>query len=94
MLSGTGLPFNVVRGEFGYNGNRLTLERFLAFGEAIGVTANGWVDVELLLNCCIWSRHKPRLPPPIIRLSTKRCRFQTKIATRARYCLRRSGRSS
>ena len=45
-LSGAGLPFSDVRGEFVFNGSRLTLERFLAFGEAIGVTANGWVDID------------------------------------------------
>ena len=46
MLSGSGLPFSDVRGEFVLSGSRLTLEHFLAFGEAIGVTANGWVDID------------------------------------------------
>ncbi len=46
MLSGSGLPFMILRGDFGYNGNRLTLERALAFGEALGLTANGWIDLD------------------------------------------------
>ncbi len=46
MLSGSGLPFMILRGDFSYNGNRLTLERGLAFGEALGLTANGWIDLD------------------------------------------------
>lgn len=46
MLSGSGLPFMTLRGDFIYSGSRLTLERLLAFGEALGVTANGWVDLD------------------------------------------------
>src|SRR5258707_9326423 len=46
MLAGTGLPFLTLRSDFSYGGNRLTLERVLAFGEALGVTASGWVDVD------------------------------------------------
>jgi uncharacterized protein YhdP len=46
MLSGSGLPFMSLRGDFAYSGNRITLDRLLAFGEALGVTANGWIDVD------------------------------------------------
>ncbi|HEV8678597.1 MAG TPA: AsmA-like C-terminal domain-containing protein [Stellaceae bacterium] len=46
MLSGSGLPFMTLRGDFAYGGGRLTVERMLAFGEALGVTAEGWADVE------------------------------------------------
>ena len=46
MLSGSALPFSTLRGDFIYNGDRLTLVRLLAFGEALGVTANGWVDLD------------------------------------------------
>jgi hypothetical protein len=45
-LSGSGLPFSTLRGDFVYTGNRLTLERLLAFGEALGITANGSVDLD------------------------------------------------
>jgi Protein of unknown function/AsmA-like C-terminal region len=46
MLAGTGLPFATLRGDFSYTGSRLTIERLLGFGEAIGVTADGWVDLD------------------------------------------------
>ena len=46
MLSGSGLPFMILRGDFVYSGSRLTLERLLAWGESLGFTANGWVDLE------------------------------------------------
>ncbi len=46
MLSGSGLPFMTLRGDFIYGGGRVTLERLLAFGEALGVTADGWVDID------------------------------------------------
>ena len=45
-LSGSGLPFTTLRGDIVYNGNRLTLERLLAFGESLGVTANGSIDLD------------------------------------------------
>jgi hypothetical protein len=45
-LSGSGLPFSTLRGDFTYSGSHITLERLLAFGEAVGVTANGWVDLD------------------------------------------------
>jgi hypothetical protein len=46
MLSGSGLPFMTLRGDFTYGGGRITLARLLAYGEALGVTANGWIDVD------------------------------------------------
>lgn len=46
MLSGSGLPFATLRGDFSYSGTRLTLDRMLAFGEALGVTADGWIDLD------------------------------------------------
>jgi hypothetical protein len=46
MLSGSGLPFSTLRGDFQYSGSRVTIEHLLVFGEALGVTANGWVDVD------------------------------------------------
>ena len=45
-LSGDGLPFSTLRGDFSYNGNRVAIKNLLAFGESIGITANGWVDAE------------------------------------------------
>jgi Protein of unknown function/AsmA-like C-terminal region len=46
MLSGSGLPFSTLRGDVAYSGSRLTLDRFLAFGESLGVTAEGWIDLD------------------------------------------------
>ena len=46
MLSGTGLPFATMRGDFTYSGTRLSFERVLAFGEALGLTASGWIDLD------------------------------------------------
>jgi hypothetical protein len=46
MLSGAGLPFSTMRGDFSLSGARLTIDRVLAFGEAIGVTAKGWIDLD------------------------------------------------
>jgi hypothetical protein len=46
MLSGSGLPFGTLRGDFTLNGGRVTLKNLLAFGEALGITASGWVDTE------------------------------------------------
>ena len=46
MLSGDGLPFGTLRGDFTLSGGRVTIKNLLAFGEAIGITANGWVDTE------------------------------------------------
>ena len=46
MLGGTGLPFFTLHSDFSYDGSRLTLTRLLAFGEALGVTANGWLDLD------------------------------------------------
>ena len=46
MLSGAGLPFSALRGDFTLSGSRVAIKNLLAFGEAIGITANGWVDTE------------------------------------------------
>jgi hypothetical protein len=46
-LSGDGLPFSTLRGDFTYNGGRVTIKNLLTFGESLGITANGWVDTEL-----------------------------------------------
>jgi hypothetical protein len=46
LLSGSGLPFSTLRGDFVYNGNLLTIEHLLAYGESLGITADGWVDLD------------------------------------------------
>ena len=43
-LSGSGLPFLDLRGDIVFSPGRLMLERLLAYGESLGVTARGWVD--------------------------------------------------
>lgn len=45
-LTGSGLPFSTLRGDFVYGGGRIAVDNALAFGEAIGVTARGWIDLE------------------------------------------------
>jgi hypothetical protein len=45
MLSGSGIPFSTLRGDVVFADNRLTLERLLAAGESLGITANGWIDI-------------------------------------------------
>jgi len=46
MLSGTGIPFTTLRGDFGYSNDHLLVENLLAYGGAIGVTANGVVRLS------------------------------------------------
>jgi Protein of unknown function/AsmA-like C-terminal region len=45
-LSGTGLPFMILRGDFTYNGSQVLLKQLLAFGEALGITTRGWIDLD------------------------------------------------
>jgi uncharacterized protein YhdP len=45
-LSGDGIPFSTLRGDFIYNGGRIGLERLVAYGGAIGLTANGIFDID------------------------------------------------
>jgi hypothetical protein len=46
MLSGTGIPFTTLRGDFNYSDNHLVIGNLLAYGGAIGVTANGSVRLS------------------------------------------------
>ena len=46
MLSGSGIPFTTLRGDFDYSGNHLVVENILAYGGAIGVTANGLIQLS------------------------------------------------
>jgi hypothetical protein len=46
MLAGDGIPFSTLRGEFAYSGGRLLVEQLLAYGGAIGATANGEIDID------------------------------------------------
>ena len=41
MLAGSGIPFTTLRGDFAYAEDQVVLEDLLAYGGAIGVTANG-----------------------------------------------------
>jgi len=45
MLAGSGIPFSTLRSDFVYSENRLVLENLLAYGGAIGVTANGMLEL-------------------------------------------------
>src|SRR5208282_6209087 len=45
MLAGSGIPFTTLRGDFAYSEDHLVLENLLAYGGAIGVTANGRLEL-------------------------------------------------
>jgi Protein of unknown function/AsmA-like C-terminal region len=45
MLAGSGIPFSTLRGDFAYSEDRLVLENLLAYGGALGVTANGLLEL-------------------------------------------------
>jgi len=45
MLAGSGIPFSTLRGDFAYSEDRLVLENLLASGGALGVTANGLLEL-------------------------------------------------
>ena len=45
MLTGSGIPFSTLRGDFAYGEDHLVLDKLLAYGGAIGVTGNGVVDL-------------------------------------------------
>jgi hypothetical protein len=46
MLSGSGIPFTTLRGDFDYSDNQLVIENLLAYGGALGLTANGLVQLR------------------------------------------------
>jgi hypothetical protein len=45
LLSGSGIPFSTLSGDFAYSEKRLVLDNFLAYGAALGVTANGVLEL-------------------------------------------------
>jgi hypothetical protein len=45
MLSGSGIPFNNLRGDFVYTDDSVVLDHFLASGESLGITVDGSVDL-------------------------------------------------
>jgi hypothetical protein len=45
MLAGSGIPFTTLRGDFTYSEDQVVLEDLLAYGGAIGVTANGRLEL-------------------------------------------------
>jgi hypothetical protein len=45
MLTGSGIPFSTLRGDFAYSEDRLVIENLLAYGGALGVTANGLLEL-------------------------------------------------
>jgi AsmA-like C-terminal region/Protein of unknown function len=44
MLAGSGIPFSTLSGDFVYSEKRLVLQNLLAYGGALGVTANGLLE--------------------------------------------------
>jgi hypothetical protein len=45
MLAGSGIPFSTLIGDFAYSEKRLVLQNLLAYGGALGVTANGVLEL-------------------------------------------------
>ena len=45
-LSGGGVPFGVLRADFTYDGSHVQLDRSVAYGSSIGLTANGYFDID------------------------------------------------
>lgn len=45
-LSGSGLPFFSLRGDIEMSGDRIALNRLLAYGESLGITADGWFEPD------------------------------------------------
>jgi Protein of unknown function/AsmA-like C-terminal region len=45
MLAGSGIPFSTLSGDFAYSEKRLVLQNLLAYGGALGVTANGVLEL-------------------------------------------------
>jgi len=43
-LSGSGIPFTALRADFTYSNGRVGIDRLIAYGGALGITANGWFD--------------------------------------------------
>jgi hypothetical protein len=46
LLAGSGIPFSTLRGDFAYRGDRVVIEDLLAYGGAIGLTANGRLELD------------------------------------------------
>jgi len=46
LLAGSGIPFSTLRGDFAYGGDRVVIEDLLAYGGAIGLTANGRLELD------------------------------------------------
>ncbi|HYM73701.1 MAG TPA: AsmA-like C-terminal domain-containing protein, partial [Stellaceae bacterium] len=44
MMSGSGIPFTNLRGDFTYTQGRIALDRLFAYGGALGITAKGWIS--------------------------------------------------
>lgn len=44
MMSGSGIPFTVLRGDVSFSRGTITLSRMIAYGGAIGVSAVGWLN--------------------------------------------------
>lgn len=45
-MSGGGVPFTVLRADFNYDGSRVGLERAVAYGSSLGLTANGSFNLD------------------------------------------------
>jgi hypothetical protein len=44
MMSGSGIPFMTLRGDFTYSQGRITLDPVIGYGGALGITAKGWLS--------------------------------------------------
>jgi len=46
MMSGSGIPFSTLRGDFTYRDGGIVLDRMVAYGGALGLTASGSIDLD------------------------------------------------
>jgi uncharacterized protein DUF3971/AsmA-like protein len=44
LMSGSGIPFTTLRGDIVFTRGQIAIERLLAYGGALGVTAQGWLS--------------------------------------------------
>jgi uncharacterized protein involved in outer membrane biogenesis len=44
MMTGSGIPFTNLRGDVAFSRGRISIDRLIAYGGALGITAEGWLN--------------------------------------------------
>jgi hypothetical protein len=44
LMSGSGIPFTALRGDVAFSQGRISIDRLIAYGGALGITAQGWLN--------------------------------------------------